>query len=120
MGRESTQELRTAIFEEGATLVRAECDGPITANELARRLATSPRQMRRSFAEAGGTSFRSCLLEARMERAAELLASTDLPVAEIARAVGYSGPSQFTKAFRRAYDATPSEHRAAAGAKRPS
>ena len=120
MGRAATQELRAAIFGEAASLVRAECDRGITADDLARRLGTSPRQVRRVFAEAGGTTFRAGLLETRMARAAELLATTELPVAEIADRVGYSGPSQFTKAFRRAYDATPSEHRAAAGAKRPS
>jgi transcriptional regulator GlxA family with amidase domain len=118
MGRASTHESRTAIFEQAITLVRAECGGPISANAVARRLATSPRQLRRSFAEAGDTTFRTCLLEARMERAAELLATTSLPVAEVARRVGYSGTSQFTKAFRRTRATTPSAHRASAN--RPS
>jgi AraC family transcriptional regulator of adaptative response / methylphosphotriester-DNA alkyltransferase methyltransferase len=119
MGRDSTQRLHTEIYEEAVVLIRAECHGQITADKLARRLATSPRQMRRAFAKAGGTSFRERLLEARMARAAELLASTDLPVSEVAREVGYSGPSQFTKAFRRTHGATPSEHRSKAGANRP-
>ena len=58
-------------------------------------------------------SFRSFLTRARMARAAELLVSTDIPVKEVARRVGYHEPSQFTKAFKRAYAATPSEFRAA-------
>ena len=101
-------------------MVRAECGGPITAQELAKRLSASPRQLRRAFSEAGGTNFRSFLLETRMVRAAELLTSTDLRVNEIARRVGYREASQFTKAFRRAHGATPSEYRSSRnGANRP-
>jgi AraC family transcriptional regulator, regulatory protein of adaptative response / methylphosphotriester-DNA alkyltransferase methyltransferase len=114
-GRRSTRELRTAIFREAAAVVEAEFARPITLEEVARRVATSPRQLRRAFSEVGGTSFRSFLTSVRMGRARELLASTDIPVAEVARRVGYRQATQFTKAFRRAYAATPSEFRARRG-----
>ena len=93
----------------------AELAGPITADEVARRVASSPRQLRRAFSEIRGMSFRSFLTRARMARAAELLVSTDIPVKEVARRVGYQEPSQFTKAFKRVYGVTPSEFRAMHG-----
>ena len=40
---------------------------------MARRVATSRRQLQRAFAEAGETSFRTYLQKVRMDRAAELL-----------------------------------------------
>ena len=46
-----------------------------------------------------------------MARAARLLTQTDVPVREIALTVGYTEPSQFTKAFRRSYGTTPSGYR---------
>lgn len=109
--RATTHELRTEIFREAAQLVAAEFSRPLTTEEVARRVATSPRQLRRSFSEVGGTSFRSYVRRVRMLRAAHLLAATDLPVSEIARRVGYREPSQFTKAFKRTYGATPSDLR---------
>jgi len=68
---------------------------------LARRLASSPRQLQRAFAEAGRTSFRTYLRQVRMERAGELLRDGSPRVWEVAEAVGYSQPAQFAKAFRR-------------------
>jgi AraC family transcriptional regulator, regulatory protein of adaptative response / methylphosphotriester-DNA alkyltransferase methyltransferase len=109
--RRSTQELHASLLRETAEIVRAEFGRPLTLEEVARRLATSPRQLRRIFTEAGGKSFRSLLTEVRMDRAAELLEATDLSVSEVGRRVGYREAGQFTKAFKRAHAATPSEFR---------
>jgi len=67
---------------------------------LARRLATSPRQLQRAFDEAGQTTFRAYLRAVRMERADELLRDGSLRVGEVAAAVGYSQAAQFAKVFR--------------------
>ena len=109
--RPSTHELRIRIFQEAAQIVAAEFARPITAEEVARRVATSPRQLRRAFSEISGDSFRVYLRQVRMARAADLLGATDMPVGEVARRVGYHEPSQFTKAFKRTYRSTPSELR---------
>lgn len=111
--RPTTQRLRASLYREATAVVRAELDRSLTLEEVARRVASSPRQLRRAFAEVGGTSFRSYVLAVRMRRAAELLAATALPLSEIGRRVGYRQPSQFSKAFKRAYGVTPSEYRCA-------
>ncbi len=79
---------------------------------LARRLATSPRQLQRAFAEVGQTSFRRYLREVRMKRAGDLLREGSLRVWEVAEAVGYSQPAQFAKAFSRHHGHAPSAVRA--------
>jgi len=109
--RPSTAGLLEAVFRDAAAIVHAEFTRPLTAAEVARQVASSPRQLRRAFAEVGGTSFRSYVNEVRMKRAAELVASTDMPVKEVARRVGYRQPSQFTKAFKRSFTTTPSQLR---------
>ena len=82
-----------------------------TLDELAERVNASSRQLRRAFSEVGGTTFSSYLREVRMSRAADLLRETDAPIQEIAAAVGYGEPSQFTKAFRRSFGITPTVYR---------
>ena len=49
-----------------------------------------------------------------MTRAAELLRDGSTAVSEVARAVGYRQPAQFSKAFRRHHGCPPSEMRGAA------
>ena len=85
-------------------------DDQLTVESLSRRIFSSRRQLQRSFAEAG-TSVQERLFLVRMERAAELLHESALPVAEIARSVGYRQPPHFAKAFRRLYGLTPSQWR---------
>ena len=84
---------------------------------MARRVATSRRQLQRAFAEAGETSFRTYLQRVRMERAAELLRGSPAPVNQVATAVGYRQPAQFAKAFRRHHGAPPSTFRGAPAAR---
>lgn len=105
-GRASTRERREAIFREAAAIVETAYAEPLTVDDLARRVASSPRQLRRAFREAGDTSFREFVASVRMARA-----GTDLPVADIGRAVGYREPSRFSKAFKRAYGMNPGAYR---------
>jgi AraC family transcriptional regulator of adaptative response / methylphosphotriester-DNA alkyltransferase methyltransferase len=109
--REGTRDRRRAIFEEASRIVEREYASDLDLGALARRVATSRRQLQRVFAEVGETTFRRHLAEVRMRRAAELLRRGDLPVAEVARRVGYHQPAQFAKAFRRHHGAPPSRLR---------
>jgi AraC family transcriptional regulator of adaptative response / methylphosphotriester-DNA alkyltransferase methyltransferase len=110
--RPATFELRAAIFSEAVSIVAAEYARPITAEDVSRRVASSPRQLRRAFAEIGGTGFRAFLQDIRMTEAARLLRGTEIPVRDVGQRVGYSEPGQFAKAFKRAYGVTPSMYRA--------
>jgi AraC family transcriptional regulator of adaptative response / methylphosphotriester-DNA alkyltransferase methyltransferase len=112
--RQSTVASRRALFEEAAAIIQLEYDRELVLDELARRIASSRRQLQRAFAEAGDTTFRTYLLQVRMARAAELLRNHSLPVNRVADAVGYRQPAQFAKAFRRRYGHAPSAYREAA------
>ncbi len=85
-------------------------DDRLTVEGLSRRSFASRRQLQRAFAEAG-TSVRERLHAVRMERAAELLHDSSLPVSQIAHSVGYRQPAQFAKAFRRYHELAPSQWR---------
>jgi AraC family transcriptional regulator, regulatory protein of adaptative response / methylphosphotriester-DNA alkyltransferase methyltransferase len=109
--RPATVERRRALFLEAVSIVDDEYHQKLALDDLARRVATSRRQLQRAFAEAGETSFRSYLQKVRMERAAELLRDGGSPVNQVATAVGYRQPAQFAKAFRRHHGAPPSTFR---------
>ncbi|MBJ7518408.1 MAG: helix-turn-helix transcriptional regulator [Solirubrobacteraceae bacterium] len=110
--RPATIRHRTALFEDATAIVGAEYGSDLSLDDIARRVASSRRQLQRAYAEIGHTTFREHLTAVRMERAAELLASRGTTVREVAHRVGYRQPAQFAKAFRRHHGVAPSAYRA--------
>jgi AraC-like DNA-binding protein len=87
----------------------------LTLPVVARALACSPRQLQRAFAEFGEHSFSEELLARRLSVGAQLLVEQrSIPVADVARLVGYSQGTHFAKAFRRRYGRSPANFREAA------
>jgi AraC family transcriptional regulator of adaptative response / methylphosphotriester-DNA alkyltransferase methyltransferase len=116
--RPATIRLRTSLYHEANEIVASEYAADLSLDDLARRVATSRRQLQRAYAEIGGTTFRDYLTGIRMERAAEMLAARPLTVREVARRVGYRQPAQFAKAFRRHHGVAPSDFRSGARVRR--
>jgi transcriptional regulator GlxA family with amidase domain len=109
--RQSTEHRRRTLFQEAlAAIARDFPDENLSLAAVAHSIATSRRQLQRVFAEQG-TSFRTELQRVRMARAAQLLRQETLPVATVARAVGYRQAAQFSKAFRRHHGHPPSAAR---------
>lgn len=109
--RQSTIRLRASLLEEANAIVAAEYASDLSLDDIARRVASSRRQLQRAYAEIGGTTFRDHLTSVRMDRAAEMLATRNLTVREVAKRVGYRQPAQFAKAFRRSHGVAPSDFR---------
>ena len=112
--RDGTIERRQTLYEEAKEIIRSEYPSDLELDDVARRLATSRRQLQRSFAEVGNTSFREYLAKVRMRHAARLLREGAIPVREVAQSVGYRQPAQFAKAFRRHHGTPPSSLRSRA------
>ena len=110
--RPTTISLRTSLFEEATAIVDHEYGSDLSLDEIARRVASSRRQLQRAYAEIGRTTFRDHLTAVRMEKAADLLSARGLTVREVAHRVGYRQPAQFAKAFRRHLGVAPSDYRA--------
>jgi AraC-like DNA-binding protein/ABC-type transporter Mla MlaB component len=107
--RISTPARRGALLAEATLVMEARhADPTLCLDDVAREIATSSRQLQRVFSELAGRAFRDELAAVRMQHGAELLLTTELPVAEIARRVGYRQAAQFAKAFRRHHGVSPS------------
>ena len=111
MQRASTIRLRTSLFQEAAEIVDREYASDLSLDDIARRVASSRRQLQRAYAEIGDTTFRDHLTRVRMQKAAEMLSTRALTVREVAHRVGYRQPAQFAKAFRRYQGVAPSDFR---------
>src|SRR3954462_14949825 len=112
MQRPATIRHRTSLFEEATSIVESEFASDLSLDDIARRVASSRRQLQRAYAEVGDTTFREHLTAVRMDRAGDLLRRGDMTIREVAHRVGYRQPAQFAKAFRRHHGAAPSDYRA--------
>jgi AraC-like DNA-binding protein len=109
--RQNTVRHRTSLFHDAVEIVESDYATDLSLDDIARRVASSRRQLQRAYAEIGHTTFREHLTRVRMDRAAELLARRGLTVREVAHRVGYRQPAQFAKAFRRHQGLAPSAFR---------
>ena len=112
MQRPATIRHRTSLYEDATAIVAVEYADELSLDDIARRVASSRRQLQRAYAEIGDTTFREHLTAVRMDRAAEMLTNRGLTVREVAHRVGYRQPAQFAKAFRRRHGVAPSTYRA--------
>ena len=92
-------------------LLDGDGDASPTLGGVARQLHLSPRTLVRRLGERG-TSFRALLERRRRARAVELLAGSQLGVAEIAERLGYQDPTNFGRACRRWFGLSPRAYRA--------
>jgi AraC-like DNA-binding protein len=84
---------------------------PLPVAELARRSLMSRRSFARRFAASTGTTPHAWLLGLRISRAEELLETTELPVEEIARLVGFGSAAVLRAQFVRRRGVPPRSYR---------
>src|SRR5207253_4829624 len=85
---------------------------PLGVDDLAGAAGLSRAHFSREFRRAFGESPHAYLLTRRLERAATLLRTTDLTVAEICFSVGLRSVGSFTTSFTRTYGRSPTAFRA--------
>lgn len=86
---------------------------PLVIPTLARAAHLSPAHFSREFRRVFGQTPHRYLVARRMDRAAELLRTTDESVAVICRAVGLWSLGSFSRSFRRVYGRPPAAYRQA-------
>ena len=89
----------------------------ISLNRVAKEVDLSPNYLSAVFSQEMGTTFVEYLTAKRMEKARELLRSSDLRSGEIAAAVGYKDSHYFSFLFKKTQGCTPRDYRSGKGKK---
>jgi AraC-like DNA-binding protein len=90
------------LIESGALL---------TVHDLAVKVNLSPSYLQHLFKEHVGVCMTRLLAERRLQKAARLLAESDMSIKQIAFAVGYEHASSFVRAFQHRFAQTPRAYR---------
>jgi AraC family transcriptional regulator len=83
----------------------------ITLDDIARAACLSPFHLHRAFRKLHGETPQAYLSRRRLEKAAALLAETDLPVTEISLSCGHASLGTFSSSFRQQYQSSPRDFR---------
>lgn len=86
-------------------------DSDLSVDDLASAMNLSRVQLYRKVKAMTGSSPVELLRTARLNRAYQILLTTDKSVSEVAYAVGFTAPSYFTKCFKEAYGMVPGDVR---------
>ena len=86
-------------------------DLDLSVNDVARKVELSRRKLERAFRRELGRGINAELHRKRLERVRELLVTTDMPIVDLAPAVGFKSKDYLHRTFRRAFGVTPRRYR---------
>ncbi|QHT59427.1 helix-turn-helix domain-containing protein [Paenibacillus lycopersici] len=101
------------IVDEAKRYIDLNFEKSVTLQDLAAHIHVNPNYLSTLFRKSTGQNYIHYLTERRMQRAMQLLRSTDFKVYEICEMVGYSNTAYFTELFRKQCGCTPHEYRSA-------
>jgi AraC family transcriptional regulator, arabinose operon regulatory protein len=102
---------RSDAIRQAQEYLRDHLGSRTSVAELAALAQLSPSHFAALFRRATGTSVLRYQTRLRMSRARELLDTTDRPIAEIARTLGYTDPFYFSRQFTRIHGVSPTAYR---------
>ena len=95
--------LSERLFRDACRTMQTTVENPLTLEELAHDLGTSPRQLNRAFNERVGVAPMQFYLLERLLVARQIMLQTRLPLSHVAFATGFHSQSAFSRAFRQMF-----------------
>ena len=99
------------VVQKVKAIVEQRLGEELSREELASAVYLNPAYLSRLFRKETGMVLTDYILQEKMRRASDLLATTDLSVSEIGSRLGYGNFSYFARLFRKVHGATPQDYR---------
>jgi len=111
-GEKQAAQIADETIDKACAFIRTRYAEPgINLDAAAAHVSLAPSYFSALFSQRVKKTFIAYLTECRMEKARELLLSTNIPSGEIALAVGYNDPHYFSFLFKRNNGCSPTEYR---------
>ena len=99
------------IVETARAFIEMHYSQDITLEDVARAVFLSPNYFSSLFKRVAGASFKSSLVDRRLQAARELLADTTLPIKEVVTRAGFKDYNYFNRTFRAQEGVPPAAYR---------
>ena len=97
--------------EAAKAYIQANYSRDISLDDVSREVNISPYYFSKIFKEDVGEGFVEYLTKIRMDKAKELLTTTEYSMKEICSMVGYADPNYFSRTFKKNVGVTPTEYK---------
>ena len=105
------QERSGDIIKTARKYIEDHFDKDISLDDVSRVVNISPYYFSKVFKEECGLNFIEYLTNIRIDRAKELLESSNLSIKEICVSCGYTDPNYFSRSFKKNVGVTPTEYK---------
>lgn len=100
------------LVDRALTMIERNFARDLTDEDIAQELGISTSHFRYLFRQATQSPFNKFLMAVRLEKAREILLTSDEPVNEVADHVGFASPAHFSRVFAQRFGVSPSRIRA--------
>lgn len=103
--------LYTKAVSDAITIIDGEYTKNITLEEMAKRVGVSSQYLSKIFKDETGQTFVEYLTTLRINRAKDIIQTSDQPIKQVGIMVGYKDPNYFSRIFRSVVGVSPSDFR---------
>ena len=103
--------LYTKAVSDAINIIDGEYTKNITLEEMAKRVGVSSQYLSKIFKEETGQTFVEYLTTLRINRAKDIIQTSDQPIKQVGIIVGYKDPNYFSRIFRSVVGLSPSDFR---------
>lgn len=101
-------------LQEARDILSTEFNPPPTIRELAKKIGLNETKFKRGFKQVFGATIHEYANYHRMQKALELLQTTEMSITDVAQSVGYEYQTSFTAAVKHFFGVTPRQLRSRA------
>jgi Response regulator containing CheY-like receiver domain and AraC-type DNA-binding domain len=111
VAEKKAKEINSGTINRAIEYMKMHCHENISQTEVAEYVGLNPSYFSRYFKEEIGQSFMDYMKKLRIEKAKELIGSTNMKIYEISEALGYQSVQYFTTLFKTMVGLTPQEYK---------
>lgn len=105
------EEQSSSVIDKAKDYILARYNKDISLDDVSREVDISPYYFSKIFKEETGENFIEYVTNIRINKAKELLQSSEFSMKEICAEVGYSDPNYFSRTFKKHVGVTPTEYK---------
>jgi two-component system response regulator YesN len=109
------EEKSNTVIETAQAYIQENYARDISLDDVSKAVNISPYYFSKIFKEGTGEGFVEYLTNIRIEKAKELLSTTEYSMREICSMCGYSDPNYFSRSFKKKIGVTPTEYKVGRG-----